>query len=68
MTDTHRKALNQIKAAGKDAQDTGSWDDYIRYDRLLHHIAEGHEPSKQEEELMQRCECVINSSTHGSRL
>ena len=36
-------------------------DDYTRYDRVLQHIAEGHEPSKLEEELMERWECVVNT-------
>ena len=44
---------------GGDAQAYGIWDDYMRYDRVLQHIAEGHEPSKLEEELVERWECVV---------
>ena len=44
-----------------DTQDTRVWDDFIRYDSLLQRIAQGHQPSKQEEELMQRWACVVTN-------
>ena len=58
QTDAYTKMLNDTKAAGAGAQAYGIWDDYMRYDRVLQHIAEGHEPSKLEEELMERWECA----------
>jgi hypothetical protein len=58
LTDSYVKMLNDTKAAGAGARAYGIWDDYMRYDRVLQHIVEGHEPSKLEVELMERWECA----------